>query len=78
MARSYQDIMLNALRKENVQATIYLISGFHMRGTVRAFDNYVIVLESEGRQQMIYKHAVSTITPVRPLPEVTALDNEDS
>lgn len=58
-----QDIFLNQVRKENILITIYLINGFQLKGTVKGFDNYTIVLESDGKQQLIYKHAVSTISP---------------
>jgi len=50
-----------------VSITLYLTNGFQIRGIVRGFDNYVILLESEGKQQMIYKHAVSTVVPLRSL-----------
>lgn len=58
-----QDVFLNQVRKENVLITIYLVNGFQLRGIVKGFDNYTIVLESEGKQQLIYKHAISTISP---------------
>jgi len=58
-----QDVLLNQIRKENVSITIYLVNGFQLRGHVKGFDNYTILLDSEGKQQLIYKHAVSTITP---------------
>jgi RNA chaperone Hfq len=60
-----QDTFLNQLRKENIPVTIYLTNGFQIRGQVRAFDNFTIVIDSEGRQQMIYKHAISTFMPQR-------------
>jgi host factor-I protein len=60
-----QDTFLNHLRKDSVPVTVYLTNGFQIRGVVRAFDNFTIVIESEGRQQMIYKHAISTFTPQR-------------
>ena len=62
-----QDVFLNQVRKENILITIFLVNGFQLRGVVRGFDNYTIVLDSEGKQQMIYKHAVSTIIPVKPV-----------
>jgi host factor-I protein len=62
-----QDLFLNQMRKENIPATFYLVNGFQLKGMVRGFDNFIIVLDSEGRQQMIYKHAVSTISPMRPV-----------
>ncbi|MCL2422093.1 MAG: RNA chaperone Hfq [Defluviitaleaceae bacterium] len=67
MGKSYQDMILNQVRKENMSVTVYLTNGFQIRGTVQGFDNYVVLLESEGKQQMIYKHAISTIVPLRPL-----------
>lgn len=67
MLKSYQDMVLNQVRKENMSVTIYLTNGFQIRGIVRGFDNYVILLESEGKHQMIYKHAISTIVPLRSL-----------
>jgi host factor-I protein len=60
-----QDSFLNQVRKENLKVTFYLTNGFQFRGVVKGFDNYVIVLESEGRQNLVYKHAISTIIPER-------------
>ena len=59
-----QDLFLNNARKNRSPIVVYLISGFQMRCVVKSFDNYVILLESEGKQSMIYKHAVSTISPI--------------
>ncbi|MCT4632760.1 MAG: RNA chaperone Hfq [Firmicutes bacterium] len=58
-----QDVFLNQVRKDQTHITVFLISGYQLKGTVKGFDNYIIVLDSEGKQQMIYKHAVSTIVP---------------
>lgn len=60
-----QDTFLNQLRKEAVPVTVYLTNGFQIRGTIKAFDNFTIIIDSEGRQQMVYKHAISTFTPSR-------------
>lgn len=60
-----QDHFLNHLRKESVPATFYLVNGFQLKGIVKGFDNFIIILDSEGKQMMIYKHAVSTISPTR-------------
>lgn len=60
-----QDHFLNQIRKDNVPVTIYLVNGFQIRGTIKAFDNFTIVVESEGKQQLVYKHAISTFTPLR-------------
>ena len=62
-----QDTFLNQARKDRIPVTVFLTNGFQMRGTVKGFDSYVIVLDSEGKQQLIYKHAVSTIIPARPI-----------
>ncbi|WP_438445748.1 RNA chaperone Hfq [Gorillibacterium sp. sgz5001074] len=60
-----QDNFLNQLRKENIPVTVYLTNGFQIRGIIKAFDNFTIIVDSEGKQQMIYKHAISTFTPLR-------------
>ncbi|MCL1918817.1 MAG: RNA chaperone Hfq [Peptococcaceae bacterium] len=62
-----QDLFLNQMRKESIPATFYLVNGFQLKGMVKGFDNFIIILDSEGKQQMIYKHAVSTISPMRPV-----------
>lgn len=59
---NYQDQFLNQARKDKTLLTVFLVNGFQMRGTITGFDAFVIMLFSEGKQQMIYKHAVSTIT----------------
>ena len=64
----YQDQFLNQARKSSMPVTVFLMNGFQMRGVITGFDPFVVLLQSEGRQQMIYKHAVSTITPSSPLP----------
>ena len=61
---NYQDTLLNLARKEEEPVTVYLMSGFQMKGIIRGFDNYVVMLETDGKQQMIYKHAISTIVPM--------------
>lgn len=60
-----QDTFLNQLRKDNIPVTVYLTNGFQIRGVIKAFDNFTIIIDSEGRQQMVYKHAISTFTPLR-------------
>ena len=60
-----QDIFLTKARKESVPVTLFLVSGFQLRGIITGFDCFVVVLDSEGRQQVIYKHAISTIAPAR-------------
>lgn len=60
-----QDTFLNQVRKENLPVTIYLVNGFQLKGLVRGFDNFTVVIEFEGKQQMVYKHAISTVMPIR-------------
>lgn len=62
-AINLQDVLLNQLRKEKILITVFLTNGFQLKGTIKGFDNFVVILESEGRQQMIYKHAISTLVP---------------
>ncbi len=62
-----QDAFLNQIRKEKVPVTIYLMNGFQIKGVVKGFDNFTAIIEQEGRQQMVYKHAISTVAPVRPI-----------
>jgi len=76
MGKNYQDLILNHLRRENMPVTVYLTNGFQIRGIVRIFDNYVIMLESEGKHQMIYKHAISTIIPLKTLENILG-ENDD-
>ncbi|WP_100404402.1 RNA chaperone Hfq [Bacillus solitudinis] len=60
-----QDQFLNQLRKDNISVTVFLLNGFQLRGHVKAFDNFTIILETEGKQQLVYKHAISTFAPQR-------------
>lgn len=62
-----QDAFLNQVRKENVPVTIFLINGFQLKGMVRGFDNFTVILESDGKQLMVYKHAISTVSPLKPV-----------
>lgn len=62
-----QENFLNQARKENVPVTVHLVNGFQLKGLIRGFDQFTVVIDSMGRQQMIFKHAISTITPARPL-----------
>ena len=60
-----QDAYLNQIRKERIPVTIHLVNGFQLKGFIKGFDNFIILLENEGKQMMLYKHAVSTVTPAR-------------
>ena len=72
-----QDTFLTKARRQNVPLTVFLVNGFQMRGTVRGFDPFVVVLDVEGRQQMIYKHAISTVVPLGAIDLREAEENED-
>ncbi|QDP40260.1 RNA chaperone Hfq [Radiobacillus deserti] len=60
-----QDQYLNQLRKERIQVTVFLTNGFQLRGLVKAFDNFTVLLETDGKQQLIFKHAISTFAPAK-------------
>ena len=63
-----QDIFLTQARRERRSVTMFLMNGFQMRGCITGFDAFTVVLSSDGQQQIIYKHAISTIVPERPIP----------
>ena len=60
-----QDPFLNALRKEHVPVSIYLVNGIKLQGQVESFDQYVVLLRNTSVTQMVYKHAISTVVPAR-------------
>lgn len=62
-----QDLFLQRTRKDRVPVTLFLMNGFQMRGTITGFDPFVVVLDSDGKQQIVYKHAISTVVPIRPV-----------
>lgn len=65
--QNLQDTFLNRLRKEKISITVFLMNGFQLHGIIRAYDGFTVVLDSDGRQQLIYKHAISTIIPPHPI-----------
>ena len=67
-----QDDILNEVRREHVPVTLFLMNGFQLRGTITGYDNFVVVLVTDGKQQMIYKHAISTLAPMKPLKAAAA------
>ena len=71
--QNLQDQFLNQLRKDRAVVTMFLMNGFQLHGIVRGFDGFTVVLDSDGRQQLIYKHAISTVVSPRPIP----FDGED-
>ena len=70
-----QDAFLNQLRKEKILVTIYMVNGFQIKGLVKGFDNFTVIVEMDGRQQLVYKHAISTISPIKPI-AIINMDNK--
>ena len=62
-----QEAILKEVCRERVPVTMFLMNGFQLRGFVTGYDSFVVVLVSDGKQQMIYKHAISTLAPMKPL-----------
>ena len=62
-----QEAILNEVRRDHVPVTLFLMNGFQLRGVITGFDNFVVVLVTDGKQQMIYKHAISTLAPMKTL-----------
>ena len=72
-----QDVFLNQARKDKTFVTFYLTNGFQFKGMVRGFDSYVVILDCDGKQQLVYKHAISTIAPARPVSILDASEKND-
>ena len=70
-AINLQDAILKEVRRDRVPVTLFLMNGFQLRGVITGYDSFVVVLVSDGKQQMIYKHAISTLAPIRPLKAAT-------
>ena len=66
-AMNLQDAILKEVRRDRVPVTLFLMNRFQLRGIITGYDSFVVVLVTEGRQQMIYKHAISTLAPMKPL-----------
>ena len=64
-AVNIQDQFLNQLRKDSTNCTVFLLNGFQIRGQIKGFDNFTVLFECEGKQQLVYKHAISTFAPQR-------------
>ncbi len=75
-ATTLQDAYLSEARRQAVPVTVYLVNGFQLRGTVKGFDAFTLVLEYEHKNHLIYKHAISTISPQVPLSLSFGLDSE--
>ena len=65
--QNLQDVFLNQLRRDRLSVTVFLMNGFQMHGIIRSFDGFTVVLDTDGKQQLVYKHAISTIIPPKPL-----------
>ena len=65
--QNLQDLFLNQARREKLAVTMFLMNGFQLRGIIRGFDGFTVLLDSEGKQQLIYKHAISTVVPPKPI-----------
>lgn len=72
-----QDVFLNAARRERMPLTLFLVNGFQIKGFVKGFDNFTVVIDSDGKQQLIYKSAISTIVPARPIRLAEEMEQSD-
>ena len=72
-----QDVFLNQARKEKIPVTIFTTNGFQFKGMVRGFDNYTVILDTDGKQNLIYKHAISTISPMRSISILDAFEKNE-
>jgi host factor-I protein len=86
-SQNIQDVYLNTVRKEKVPVTVFLISGVKLIGKIKGFDKYSVVLEANNQEQLIFKHAISTVTTVKmasvsapppPLPQPQTASTERS
>ena len=66
-AMNLQEAILKEVIRDRVPLTLFLMNGFQLRGILTGYDSFVVVLVSDGKQQMIYKHAISTLAPMKPL-----------
>ncbi len=71
-----QDFFLNQARKEGIPTVVHLVNGFQIKGIVKGFDNFTVIIDAMGKQQLIYKHAISTITPTKPFTKVQEDESE--
>ena len=62
-----QEAILKEVQRDKIPVTLFLMNGFQLRGTITGYDSIVVVLVSDGKQQMIYKHAISTLAPMKPI-----------
>ena len=62
-----QDIFLNGARKNRIPVEVYISNGYKLKGFVKGFDNFTVVLDCDGKEMLVYKHAITTITPLKPI-----------
>ncbi len=72
-----QDVFLNQARKERLAVTIFLMNGYQFKGMVKGFDSYIVILDCAGKQYVVYKHAISTIVPARPINVLDAANQQE-
>lgn len=72
-----QDVFLNQARKDKIAVTIFLMNGYQFKGIVKGFDSYIVILDCEGKQYVVYKHAISTIVPNRSINILDAAESMD-
>lgn len=72
-----QDVFLNQARKDRIPITIFLMNGFQFKGLVKGFDSYIVILDSDDKQEMVYKHAISTIIPAKPISILEACEKSE-
>ncbi len=72
-----QDVFLNQARKDRLPLTIFLTNGYQFKGIIRGFDQFSVILDSDGSQRLVYKHAISTIVPARPISILDAMEQRE-
>lgn len=71
-----QDVFLNQARKDKIPVTIYLTNGFQFKGMIKGFDSFTVIIDCDGKQNLVFKHAISTIIPVKPISILDASEKE--
>jgi host factor-I protein len=66
-ANNLQDVFLNAVRKQKIPVTMFLVNGVKLQGAITWFDNFSVLLRRDGHSQLVYKHAISTVMPAAPV-----------
>jgi len=73
---NYQDHILKHVHQKKIEVIVYFVNGYQLKGKITAYDNFTVILRSDERDQMIYKHAISTIAPVEKISGLLDLENE--